>query len=343
MRATASSSPSIGKWVALGLAACLVSPVVTATSHPETWSEARSPHFRVIGTAKSNPALMAQRLELFRDVVEQRGHSLELGSDRLVTVVLLPGEELLAAEAGDLIRGETKYAGLSVPLAGQPYVLVNAKDPKDDALTTAYRGYMDVTLALDESPLPLWFREGLASYYQSFGTIRSSALIGRAVPDYLVYLRTHPMMPLDRLLGMNRAEVDRLDPGERLLYTAESWVLIHSQFAAGYDGKRQLGRVLELLERGTAPDTAIRQAFETDSVALQRKLEDYIRLRRLTFTQVRFEQSAHGRDITSHPIPREVVLTELERLRHGETEVAGLVRAPGIPLPYTYPLQARVH
>ena len=253
-----------------------------ASSTSDTWTEVTTAHFRVVGPNGTHPVTLARRMETFHDVLAGRGHVPQLNEGAKVTVVVLPGEQALLSFGRELARSDTKYSAATVADPAGPFIVINGRDPEDDVTSVAYRSFVDLALALGVDPVPLWYREGLAAYYQTFGTAGRSGFLGRAVPEYVTYLRQHEFMPLGEVLMMKRIDLDRLNPQERLMFTLESWALVHQQFAAGIVGKRRLVRMMDLQERGAEIEEAATQALGGLAVA-ERGLVEYVRNSRFAY------------------------------------------------------------
>ena len=316
-----------------GAAVALIVSTAGITTAPastsDTWTEVTTAHFRVVGPDGTHPVTLARRMETFREVLAGRGHVPQLDEGAKVSVVVLPGDQALLAFGRELARSDTKFSAATIADPAGPFIVINGRDPEDDVTSAAYRSYVDLALALDVEPVPLWYREGLAAYYQTFGTAGRSGFLGRAVPEYVTFLRQHEFLPLGEVLGMKRIDLDRLTPQERVMFTLESWALVHQQFAAGIVGKRRLVRMMDLQERGTEIGEAAAQAFGGLATA-ERALIEYVRAPRFAYRNIAFD-GPRLVPMTVREVPRGDVLVEVDGLRETPAEIAGMVRRPGRP------------
>ncbi|MBP7149016.1 MAG: hypothetical protein KBD01_15910 [Acidobacteria bacterium] len=303
-------------------------PALAAPKDARDWVEARSAHFRVVGDSRAHVEDLAGSLELFRDVLEKRGHSLALEHKESVLVLVVPDERSFRAQAGGDDAPRTPCSGIAVVDAEHPAILVNRRDPEEDTLSTAYRAYIHLVLGLGES-YPAWFREGLAEYYRSFGMTGSTVLIGRPLRHHLVQLRRYTMMPVAELLALKDETLGSLPPNARAMFTAESWLLVHSYFTSGFAGKQRIGRLLEQQAKGTEPDAAARAALGLDTAALQRELRDYAGLRRHAYVGIAYAADRVDTKVRQKPIDAQVAFAAFAQCR-STGKISEVVRRPSL-------------
>ena len=263
-------------------------PALSGPKDARDWYEVRSAHFTVVGDQRARAEQIASELELFRDVLERRGHSLKLDQPVPVLVVLAKDERSFRRFAGTVERSRDLYSGFAMLNPEQPAILINRRDVQEDAVSTAHRAYIHLVLGLDQEWSPAWFREGLAEYYRTFSVSGSTAMIGRPLRHHLQRLRQYDPLPLSELLALDDSNVAALDPERRATFTAESWLLVHQHFTAGYEGKRQLSALLEAQWRGAEPAVAVRLSHGMSIEDLQHRLRLYAGLKRHPFIGVAY-------------------------------------------------------
>ncbi len=331
-RSTGSPSFAAGLLVLASLAALLSTPADASRA----WTETRTSHFRVVSTDASAAQRLAQDLETFRAVLERRGHSVHLDLDAPVLVVLADGRDFADAAAA-LSARSSSASGFALAADRGSALLVDRGDAADEPRAVAYRGY--VQLVLDRSAVtPPWFREGLAEYYRTFVVDDGRVLIGRAEPRHLANLRYVAPLPFEAFFAAGRDEIDALPPEDRAMFASQAWVLVHSRFSAGYDGKRQLARLMGRLEAGVAPDAAVADAFGTDLEGLARQLRQYVKQRRHTYTAVVYDDLAAPPPGVTTAASRDEILGELTLLRAEARELISIAAGPALPSAAEYPL-----
>jgi hypothetical protein len=319
--------------VLASLAAFAPVPVYAAS---RAWTEVRSAHFRVVSTDAPAAQRLAQDLETFRAVLERRGHNVHLAFDIPVLVVLADGRDFAEAAAA-LSAPSPAACGFAVAAEHESVILVDRGDGDGEPRGIAYRGY--VQLVLDRSAsTPAWFREGLAEYYRTFAVDDGRVLIGRAEARHLANLRYSQQLAFDRLLTLDRTGIDALPPEDRSMFASQSWALVHSRFSAGYDGKRQLARLMGLQEAGVAPDDAVRDALGTDVDGLGKQLRQYVKQRRHTYTSVVYDDLVPAPPGAALPVMRDDVFGELALARDEARELISIAAGPALPTAAEYPL-----
>ena len=134
-----------------------------------------------------------------------------------------------------------------------------------------FHEYLHLVLSLSERDLPVWFEEGLSEFYAGARLDDHEAEIGVSDPRHRALLSRLPLMPIDELLSIEDAD------DSDALFHAQSWALVHYLFVEAPEGRERLARFLALHESGVEPVTAFRDAFRSESGAIEKALEEYVR------------------------------------------------------------------
>lgn len=151
---------------------------------------------------------------------------------------------------------------------------------RDDAATrrVIFHEAVHWHLSARDRALPLWLDEGLAEVCSTFAVRDARTYsFGDAIPEHVTLLRSEPLLPLPRLLAVDR-ESPLYNEGKRAgIFYAQAWAFVHFIFY-GKDspGTAALWRYLELVPALRSADDAFATAFGANYEAIERRLRDYI-------------------------------------------------------------------
>lgn len=126
--------------------------------------------------------------------------------------------------------------------------------------------------------LPAWLEEGLAEVYSTFQQRGDKVRWGAAIDSHVQLLRQEPLLPLERMLFVDRSsplfnESDRVS-----IFYAQSWLFVHYTLFGTHRGDRQaLDGYLRNVREGTSMEEAFRAAFGGDYRLVERELRAYLR------------------------------------------------------------------
>src|SRR5262249_43073834 len=127
-----------------------------------------------------------------------------------------------------------------------------------------------------DSPIPLWLREGLAEYYSTFADERyllgesRTVEIGHPILNYEGVLKDRNLIPLSRLIDLDEQSLSTV---QQTIFRAESWALVHMLHRQG----DSLKAFVSLMESGASQEEGFRDAFNSDLSTLEPALRNYIR------------------------------------------------------------------
>ena len=159
--------------------------------------------------------------------------------------------------------------------------------------------------------LQLWFNEGLAEYYSTFGTSGTDVNLGRPVAEHVLWLREEPLIPLRELFATTEDSPTYNEGTRQGVFYAQSWALVHYLLRGSEERRAQLNTFLNLLNSGRPIDDAFSSAFAMTYEQLERELKTYVR--KFAFPYTRFSLASLGERELAKPEPmsRDRVLAEL--------------------------------
>lgn len=240
------------------------------------WYQASSKHFVIY--AQSNPKQLqafATRLEKFDQAVRAVMHYDDppIGDGNRLTVFVLSNVGAVQKMAGG---HPGNLAGFYVPraqgcLAFVPKVAGSDWEGDMNADTVFFHEYTHhLQMQNIDKPYPVWLVEGFAEFMETAQFDHDGSVVLGAAPAFRAYglLRGDPIPLPSLLIG----GYEKLDDAQRDVFYGEGWLLTHYLYMGGRSG--QLSHYLDLLDSGTLPLDAARQAFG-DLDKLQRDLNAY--------------------------------------------------------------------
>ena len=152
---------------------------------------------------------------------------------------------------------------------------------------------------------PLWYNEGLASYYSTFDAAPGDrrATVGRPIPYYAHLLRTQELLPLATFLAVDHNSPHYNDHDLSTIFYAQSWAFVHFLTHADEGRRRpQMERFLGLLAAGSPIERSFREAFQTDYATLEQELRQYIQRRVFPVDVIRFNERLQT-DVSTESAP----------------------------------------
>ena len=260
-------------FLALGL------PALALPGPKEEWITVRTASFTLFSNAGERKTReIGADLERLRDALSQLSPELALNSP-------VPTYIFVFRDAASFKPYQRTYNGkplhsegyfLSRQLAN--YVAINGDQHGDERLVI-YHEYLHYVMHNHYAALPLWLNEGLAEYYSTFQVGKDEAQVGLPIPEHVLWLRQHSLIPLATLFAVNERSPEYNESSRRGAFYAESWALVHYLISGSPERRRQASEYLRLAQAGAAPDKIFAQAFGADPAPLERELRAYVQKR----------------------------------------------------------------
>lgn len=262
---------------ALRAALCVV--VVCSMSLPlsvraaETWTEVRSPNFRVVTNGSQRDAReVAFNFERLSAVL-RRTSSISTRSDVPLTILAVKSGRQLRTIIGS---ERDDIAGIFAPGHDANVVIVRLDLDRDSRYEVAYHEYIHLLTHQTMGMLPLWLNEGLAELYSHAQLDTDKILLGTPAVYHLAALQDKTPLPLATLLTVTHDSPHYTEGNRATIFYAQSWALTH-MLMLGDNGvyRPQLLTLLETLDQGVPPADAARKAFG-DLAAFERQFRTYL-------------------------------------------------------------------
>lgn len=255
-----------------------------AAAAKDTWTSVRSQNFSLVGNASEKEIRqVATRLEQFREVFTKLFPKLNFNTPVPTTVVVFKNDGAYKPFKPLADGKPVEVAGYFQPGQDVNYITLTPERAggAENPYGTIYHEYTHLLVnnSSGAGEAPAWFNEGLAEYYSTFAIEEDRKVyLGRLVNYHLQILRDQKLIPLSQLFAVTNYSLERNKHDVRSLFYAESWALVHYLILAD-EGKRvpQLSEFLALSKKGVPTDEAFRRAFQTDTAAMEKELQKYVK------------------------------------------------------------------
>jgi tetratricopeptide (TPR) repeat protein len=274
-------------FLALGL------PALALPGPKEEWITVRTASFTLFSNAgETKTRGIGTDLERLRDALSQLSPQLTLSSPT-------PTYIFVFRDAASFQPYDRTYNGRPLDSGGYflfrqfaNYVAINANQHGDER-GIIYHEYIHYVMHNNYAVLPVWLHEGLAEYYSTFLVARNEARIGLPIPEHVLWLRQHSLIPLATLFAVDERSPEYNESSRRGGFYAESWALVHYLISGSPERRRQASEYLRLAQAGTPPDQLFAKTFGSDPATLERELRTYVQKRLFDFTRAPIRPEAN--------------------------------------------------
>ena len=261
---------------ALLLGAALCRPAASA----DKWIEARSAQFTVLSDAgEKNARQILDQFERVRWVFQTLFPKANVDPAEPIVVVAAKDRKIFEGmEPADYLgRGKMNLGGYFLHTLDKSYILLRLDAEYEHPYASVYHEYTHLQLASASAWMPLWLNEGLAEFMQNTEIHNKDVVLGAPSAEDILYLRTHPMIPLTVLFSVDAGSPYYHEEQKASVFYAESWALTHLLMMTDRaNHTRRLNDYIELVRNNQDPAVAAEKAFG-DLQLLQRALESYVR------------------------------------------------------------------
>jgi len=274
-------------FLALGL------PALALPGPKEEWITVRTASFTLFSNAgEAKTRGIGADLERLRDALSQLSPGLTLSSPT-------PTYIFVFRDAASFQPYDRTYNGRPLDSGGYflfrqfaNYVAINANQHGDER-AIIYHEYIHYVMHNNYADLPVWLHEGLAEYYSTFLVARNEARIGLPIPEHVLWLRQHSLIPLATLFAVDERSPEYNESSRRGAFYAESWALVHYLISGSPERRRQASEYLRLAQAGTPPEQLLARTFGSDPALLERELRTYVQKRLFDFTRAPIRPEAN--------------------------------------------------
>lgn len=228
-----------------------------------TWTEVRSPHFRVLTDASAGDARkVAYEFEQIRHVFVLRFNDEDVGSGAPLTIIAAQNDGTVSQVAPVLwkARGDG-LAGFFEHRWEEQFALVRLDTWGDNNQAVAYHEYTHSILHANSRWLPVWLDEGMAEFYAYSQFQHDRTLIGAPTHRYRE-LQRNTLLPVSTMLEVTQRSPYYHDDNKAQLFYAEAWALVHYMiFGPGMENGAKLNAFFKSLQAGETQTKAFEAAF----------------------------------------------------------------------------------
>jgi tetratricopeptide (TPR) repeat protein len=175
-------------------------------------------------------------------------------------------------------------AGAFVQGPYRNYMLIKA-DRRGEHRAIAYHEYLHSVGRENYRRAPLWYHEGVAEYFSTFRVSGREAQVGIPRADHLLWLRSHPLMPLSELLTVDH-ESPHYNESERAgTFYAQSWALAHYLFSSKAPAEG-MAKFLDLTAAGGDPQESLSEALAAPLREIENDLRRHTRSRAFYYESI---------------------------------------------------------
>ena len=267
---------SLSDFIVLSLA-----PASALAADKEVWTSVSSRNFFLVGNANEREIQeVAARLEQFRGALTQFFAGANVALPVETNVIVFRTDESYRPFK-PIYEGQP--SNVSGYFQGNPdlnYITLSVEGNSVRPYSTIFHEYVHLFVENNLRGLPLALNEGLAEYFSTFDVAEGGrkATTGKANAFHLKILRTREWVPLEELLAVdNKSALYNERPKQEMFY-AQSWALVH-YLILGRGGERQTEffRFVELVAAGKPALESFREAFQTDTISVEKELREYIK------------------------------------------------------------------
>jgi thioredoxin-like negative regulator of GroEL len=264
--------------VCLGLSLLPITEVLaeSLSGRDDAWLTGDQPGFTVLTNATSDEVgQFVRRAGALRRVVMEANPELTPRYRVPTWLLVFRDESSFAPYMSDSSGRRLNADGLFVRQLLGNYLVVNAR-PSHDPFPVIYHEYAHGLTDSLFPGMPLWLSEGLAEYYSTLKILGEQITVARPIDQHVAWLREHPLMPLEDLLGMTR-EDDGYSEGNRSgTFYAQSWATVH--YLLRHDPARldEMARFATLVRDGSPEEEALEEAFGLPARSLVPSVRSYI-------------------------------------------------------------------
>lgn len=241
----------------------------------QTWTEIRSPHFRVLtDSSPGDGRRVANELEQMRHVFAMRfGNGDEVQSGPPLTIVAARDEETLREVLPRQAKRSENLAGIFFSGWEKQFAIVRMDSWGNQGQVVVYHEYAHSFMHANIRWMPVWLDEGMAEFYAYTEFQHDRVLVG-APSLRSRALNGMVLIPVATMLTQ-RSAYDK-DPRKMNDFYAEAWAMVHFMtFGPGMGNGQKLGQFIKLLQQDVPQEKAFDQVFG-DQKAFYNALYEYV-------------------------------------------------------------------
>ena len=242
-------------------------PILLSTTNliaEQTWTEVRSPHFRVITDGSGKDARnVAEEFEQMRYVFNSRFNNSNFQSGPPLTIVAARNETTYRTidPALSKSKGGNNVAGVFYQGWERQFALIRLDTFGDENNIVVYHEYTHSMLHANAHWLPTWLDEGLAEFYGYTRFQKNQIYVG-APTVRMGALRSQTLLPVSTMFDIDSRSPYYHDERKAQLFYAESWAMVHYMiFGPGMENGKLFNKFFRMLQDGATQQKAFQDTF----------------------------------------------------------------------------------
>ena len=308
---------------ALALCSVALLAIGTASATAEvTWTEVRSPHFRVLTDGSSGDARkVAYEFEQIRHVFVLRLNKEDIGSGAPLTIFAAANGGTISKIAPVLWKARgNSVAGYFEHRWEEQFAVVRLDTWGDNNQAVAYHEYTHSIMHANAHWLPIWLDEGMAEFYAYSQFEHDRILVGSPTRRYGT-LRNSTLLPVSTMLEINQRSPYYTDEFKSQIFYAEAWAMVHYMtFGEGMENGAKLGIFLKSLQDGNSQSKAFQTAFG-DPKAFDKGFSQYVLQMAFKAGVLPADRSMEPKTFSERKLTQAEVDFEIGRLQIGSHDV----------------------
>lgn len=224
------------------------------------WHTTRSPHFRVFSnTSPVRTLQITNGMEILCQVLQTinpdlQGNRLPLNMPRTTAVFIFNSKNGLKEATG-----KSDNAGF---FSARPdFNCLALVADSNEGLAISYHEYLHNFLHTNLDQAPLWLDEGLAEFYSTMAIDGDKVILGKHSRENMEILTRFSLLPMSRLLQVERDSPEYRKGDDRYRFYATSWLLVHTLLTTTPERRQQLALYLDQLRQRVPGDQAREKVF----------------------------------------------------------------------------------
>jgi tetratricopeptide (TPR) repeat protein len=229
----------------------------------QTWTEVRSPNFRVITDGSGKDArTVANEFERMRHLFAVRFNNEALSSGPPLTIVAVRDFTTLRTldpstwkSRGDNASGEFLHGW------ERQFAIIRLDTWTENNRVSVNYEYTQAILRANTHWLPLWLNVGFCEFYAYTRFDKDHIYIGAPSPR-LGVLQNQSLLPISTMLDVNARSPRYNDAKEIQIFFVEAWAIVHYMtFGPSMGNGDKLSKFFQLLHEGVAQQKAFHDVF----------------------------------------------------------------------------------
>ena len=260
----------------------------SSVAQTANWLEVRTPNFLLVTNSNEKDARhTARQFEGMRSVFQKVLPDADLNTSEPILVLAVADQYNLEElePVAYLGQGQLHLVGYFVSYPERNYVLISLNAPGLHSYSPIYHEYAHFVFGRVHQWMPLWFWEGIATYYQTAELLNGKVELGKADAYLQSVLEHNQLIPLPTLFAVDTHSSYYHKEDQGSVFYAESWALTH--YLKDKDEREQTHRLADYIDllQTKDPVAAASEAFgDLDQMLLD--LRKYIAATNYSLSEV---------------------------------------------------------